>query len=100
MVRLAGALSRPSREKPRPRRPARGGAVARAGVDNKSRKDINRLLQDMAQELRADYLDIFSLFVTESGKPMPGLLLDDGVHLSADGYRVWADAVDAFLRSR
>jgi lysophospholipase L1-like esterase len=71
-----------------------------AWVDNMAIKGINRRLQDMTRELRADYLDIFSLFVTEAGKPKPGLLMDDGVHLSVEGYRVWAGAVDAFLRKR
>lgn len=74
--------------------------VDMAWVDNMAIKDFNRRLQDMARELRADYLDIFSLFATEAGKPRPGLLMDDGVHLSEEGYRVWADAVEAFLRRR
>jgi lysophospholipase L1-like esterase len=46
------------------------------------------------------YLDVFSSFVDAAGRPRVSCLLDDGVHLSDEGYRVWSAVVEEFLKSR
>lgn len=56
-------------------------------------RDINRRLAEIAREQGAKYLDVYSRFAGPDGKPKSGLLQDDGVHVSAKGYEVWADAV-------
>jgi lysophospholipase L1-like esterase len=68
-------------------------------VNNNVIKDINRHLKKIAGEFSAEYLDVYGLFIDPQGNPMRENLLDDGVHLSEEGYRVWADAVDAFLKA-
>jgi len=60
-------------------------------------KDTNRRIEQIARELGAIYLDIYSLFVDPKGEPRPGYLSDDGVHLAAKGYNAWADEVERFL---
>lgn len=69
-------------------------------ISNSVIQDTNRLLEQAARELGADYLDIYSLFVDSKGNPKNGYLSDDGVHLAGKGYEVWANEVERFLKSR
>jgi lysophospholipase L1-like esterase len=66
-------------------------------ISNDLVRDINRRLAEIAREHRADFLDLYSLFVDNDGKPRSGYLSDDGVHLANKGYAVWADAVEGYL---
>ncbi len=68
-------------------------------VNNNVIQDINRHLKQIAGEFSAKYLDVYGLFIDSQGNPTSENLLDDGVHLSEEGYRVWAGAVDAFLKA-
>ena len=66
-------------------------------INNDTIRTINYSLSHIATEHDTEYLDVYGHFVDESGKPRPGLLSDDGVHLAALGYEVWARAVEAHL---
>jgi lysophospholipase L1-like esterase len=66
-------------------------------VLNDEIRDINRLLEEIAREYSARYLDVFRLFVDAKGTPKNGYLSDDGVHLAEKGYDVWAQEVERFL---
>ncbi|MBZ0157807.1 MAG: GDSL family lipase [Alphaproteobacteria bacterium] len=66
-------------------------------VDNRVIQEINRSLREIALDYRAEYLDLYPLFLDPSGKPDRSLLLGDGVHLSEKGYEVWSRAVEDFL---
>ena len=66
-------------------------------ISNDTIKTINRHLIEIAREHDAEYLDVYSHFVDENGIPRPGLLSDDGVHLAAKGYAVWASVVEKYL---
>jgi lysophospholipase L1-like esterase len=71
--------------------------VESAWVDNEVIPDINRLLEKIASEYGAEYLDVFGSFVDAKGTPKKGYLSDDGVHLANKGYDVWAGEVKRFL---
>jgi lysophospholipase L1-like esterase len=66
-------------------------------INNDTIRTINRHLSEIAREHDGEYLDVNSHFVDENGKPRPGLLSDDGVHLAAMGYVVWASVVEKYL---
>jgi lysophospholipase L1-like esterase len=66
-------------------------------INNDTIRTINRRLSEIAREHDAEYLDVYSHFVDENGRPRPGLLSDDGVHLAAMGYVVWANVVEKYL---
>ncbi|TAN43468.1 MAG: GDSL family lipase [Nitrospirae bacterium] len=68
------------------------------GIANDDITGVNRLLKEMAAAEGAFYADIHSLFLGESGDPAQDLLSEDGVHLSDEGYRVWADEVERLIR--
>lgn len=67
-------------------------------VSNNIIKDTNRHLKEIAREFSADYLDVYTIFIDPNERPKPGLLMDDGVHLSNKGYEVWAEEVERFLK--
>jgi len=67
-------------------------------IDSGTIKALNRKLKEIANEFNAEYLDIFSLFVDTSGSSKNSYLLDDGVHISDNGYDAWAKAVERFLK--
>ena len=69
-------------------------------INNDTIRTINRHLADLAREQDAEYLDVYSHFVDENGKPIRGLLSDDGVHLANKGYEVWAAVVETFLTEK
>ena len=66
-------------------------------ISNDDIRDINQQLKKMAEDEDVDYLDIFSLFIDREGRPIAGHLLDDGVHVSENGYGVWADEIEKQL---
>ena len=67
-------------------------------VDNNRIREINGALKEIANNFTAGYLDLYSLFVDGDGKPVGAYLLDDGVHLSDEGYKVWAKEIEEFLQ--
>ncbi len=69
-------------------------------VNNKTIEDINSALQVIAKGFNARYLDIYSFFADKNGEPKGEYLLDDGVHLSNEGYKAWADVIEDFLSQK
>lgn len=57
--------------------------------------EINKLLPGLAQPGRVRYLDIGSNFLKDGSVPKE--TMPDGLHLSSDGYQIWADAVTPVL---
>ena len=66
-------------------------------IKNDTIRLINRHLAEIANEHGAEYLDVYTAFTDADGNPKPGLLSDDGVHLAAKGYEVWAKKVEKYL---
>lgn len=46
---------------------------------------------------RLTYIDIVPLMLGEDGQPRPDLFVDDGLHLSDAGYRLWTEIVGEAL---
>jgi lysophospholipase L1-like esterase len=66
-------------------------------ISNTAIINANHEIALIAREHGADYLDLFSLFMDSNDHPKKGLLSDDGVHLAAKGYEVWANEVERFI---
>jgi lysophospholipase L1-like esterase len=71
--------------------------VALESISNNIIRDINRHLEQIAREFSAEYLDVYSLFIDSNGNPKYEYFQDDGVHLTSEGYDVWASEVERFL---
>lgn len=58
---------------------------------------LNDSVAAIARERDAVFLDLTGLFTDEKGLARPELFLDDGIHLSDEGYRVWSLALEEWL---
>jgi lysophospholipase L1-like esterase len=67
-------------------------------ISNDEIRAMNTELKKMAGEEDVLYLDIHPHFIGGDGAPVRRYLLDDGVHVSADGYLVWAAEVERVLK--
>jgi lysophospholipase L1-like esterase len=54
---------------------------------------LNVALRHFAEEREVQYLEGYNLLVDEKGSPRRECFLMDNVHLSAEGYAVWSEAV-------
>lgn len=66
-------------------------------VANEDIRAVNAQLKSLADDAAVRYLDVHAAFLDSSGEPLAALLLDDGVHLSGEGYRVWSAEVEKAL---
>jgi len=66
-------------------------------VPNDRIRELNQELQKLAETEGAKYLDLFSLFVDESGN-LSSELSTDGLHLNERGYWVWRSALQVYDR--
>lgn len=60
---------------------------------------LNERLRALADREKARYLDAWRVLVDQNGRALPGVL-EDEVHLTARGYRLWADALTELLDGR
>jgi len=58
---------------------------------------VNRSIKEMTGETRAVFLDIYSLFTDVGGRAVKEYFLEDGVHLSDEGYAVWTGVLEKIV---
>lgn len=46
---------------------------------------------------RLDYVDVFNPMLGEDGQPRPELLVEDGLHLTPEGYELWSEILRPYL---
>jgi len=69
---------------------------ARFGIVDRIRR-ANALIQAEIENLPSVYwIDVFAAMLDGSGKPRTELFLEDGLHLSRSGYRVWAERLTPY----
>jgi lysophospholipase L1-like esterase len=73
--------------KPSPARWPLHGAIAEAN-------ELARV--ELTSRSNRFYVDLVPAMLGEDGKPRPELYAEDGLHLSAAGYRLWAEVVGRF----
>ena len=59
-------------------------------ISDESIRDVNKSLKGLAEDTGAVYLDMHGLFIDADGRAKKDYLLEDGVHLSDEGYAVWS----------
>ena len=60
--------------------------------------ELNELLAKLGKIERVRFLDLTSRFLTKDGS-FPEDLSPDGIHLTAEGYRIWAEALRPTLQA-
>ena len=63
-------------------------------ISNEDIKSVNAGLKRLALEEKVEYLDLHRLFQDENGETKQAFLLDDGIHLSEAGYRIWSSVLE------
>ncbi|MBN2310079.1 MAG: hypothetical protein JXR94_13985 [Candidatus Hydrogenedentes bacterium] len=73
-------------------------SIARWGLVGKMRQ-ANRLIEAIAKEdAQLTYIDVDTPMLGPDGKPRAELFLDDGLHLNAEGYRLWTSILMPYLK--
>lgn len=68
-------------------------------IANEDIMTANLQLRETALRQGVFYIDLYARFLDEKGRPREAYLLDDGVHVSDEGYRVWSDEIEMLLRA-
>jgi lysophospholipase L1-like esterase len=55
---------------------------------------VNKRLRNIARKMNIFYLDLYPIFLGDDTKPVTAYYEADGVHLSQEGYDVWAKALE------
>ena len=58
---------------------------------------VNKRLHEIARKMDTIYLDLYPLFRDDDAKPVKNYYEPDGVHLSPEGYEVWARALETVV---
>ncbi len=61
---------------------------------------INNSLKEITKEIRVEFIDVYRHFIDERGKTIEDYLLDDGVHISNRGYKVWSDVLKRIIDNK
>lgn len=69
------------------------GMFSHLTVINKKIVDFNHMLKDLCQKYHATYIDVWSKFVPSGETTMIPLYTSDGIHLSNEGYGLWAELI-------
>lgn len=65
-------------------------------ISNETIMEVNQKLQGLATEFKYEYLNIYPHFIDKSNQLKPNYT-NDGVHLTIEGYQVWAKAIAQWI---
>jgi lysophospholipase L1-like esterase len=61
-------------------------------------KDANAMIKSFLQaEKRTQYIDVYEPMLTEKGEPVPGIFLEDNLHMNNKGYAIWQKIIEPYL---
>lgn len=64
-----------------------------------SMREANRMIEEFSsKEELLEYVDVDSPMIGDDGRPREELFLQDGLHLSDEGYRIWTELVMPHLK--
>lgn len=69
---------------------------ARLSILDRIRRANELIHAEISNVPCAYWIDVFTAMLDSSGKPRPELFLDDGLHLSRKGYRLWAERLASY----
>jgi lysophospholipase L1-like esterase len=69
------------------------GMFSHLSVINKKIVDFNNMLKELCEKYHATYIDVWSKFVPSGEITMIPLYTVDGIHLTAEGYSLWAELI-------
>ncbi len=60
-------------------------------------EEANEEIKKIAERCETGVVDLYHKFVDRDGRPVERYFLDDGVHLSDEGYSVWAQEIERII---
>lgn len=66
---------------------------ARWPIISRIRRTNAAIRQELAWRTASHYIDVFTPMLDTEGRPRHKLFVEDGLHLSEDGYQLWAEIV-------
>jgi lysophospholipase L1-like esterase len=61
-------------------------------------RKFNSLAREYCQQHDAIFVDVFSLMLGPDGLPKPDIFRDDRLHMNAEGYAIWKEALASCVR--
>jgi len=59
---------------------------------------FNKALEDYcSREQNLFFIDVWSIMLNEDGEPIDDLFIEDGLHLTEEGYEIWAKEIKQYL---
>ena len=71
--------------------PSRAGRMPKQEEANTLAKNF------LSTQTNASFVDVFHKMLGKDGKPMPGIFLEDSLHMNAKGYAIWQKAIEPYL---
>lgn len=75
-------------------------SIARWHLVERMREANGRIQEFTERDGRLNYVDIDTPMIGEDGKPRKALFLKDGLHLNAEGYKLWTSLVMPYLQTQ
>lgn len=75
-------------------------SIKRWSLVDRIRETNAAIEQFISGDKRLTYVDVFQPMLAADGQPRPELFLADGLHLNAEGYKLWASVVQPTLTRR
>jgi lysophospholipase L1-like esterase len=64
-------------------------------------RQTNALIKSFLKTKRnTDYIDVFDPMLAPNRKPIPGIFVEDSLHMNAKGYAIWKKAIEPHLIKR
>ena len=61
-------------------------------------REGNQLIKDfLASQKNTAFIDVHQQMLNETGEPIPGIFLDDSLHMNAMGYAIWQKQIQPYL---
>ena len=60
--------------------------------------ELNVMLERIAKEYKVEFLNIYPLFLEEGTARLNPSITADGLHLNAEGYEIWKNAIEKYVK--
>ncbi|UCE79336.1 MAG: hypothetical protein JSV13_01505 [Nitrospiraceae bacterium] len=67
-------------------------------ISNDEIIEVNDKLKKIAKEEDVEYINIHATFLDGKERPIAAYLLEDGVHVSDEGYKAWSDVIEQIIQ--
>lgn len=70
---------------------------SRRHLFSKMREANQQISAFLATQPNTSFIDVHTKMLNQAGEPMPEIFLEDSLHMNANGYKIWQDAIKPYL---